>query len=144
MARMDKARRYTACVVFEENIVVCGTTDLLCDRKTVESYDAFSNTWKPMPSLIEIDRDHSMVSVKNKLFVFGGLYLNTSCEVFDKTSNRFVTLKSLDFIKSFYMNAISVGNKILLFTHEAKFVLCYDVDKDEWSRESCVVTEDTG
>ena len=104
----------------------------------------FSNTWKPMPSLIEIDRDRSMVSVKNKLFVFGGVYLGSYCEIFDKTSNRFVTLKSLGFNESFGMKAISVGNKILLFTYEAKLILCYDVDKDEWSRESCEATEDIG
>ena len=144
MAKMNKARRFAACVVFDENIIVCGITDLLDDHKTVESYDVFSNTWKYMPSLIEIDRDHSMVSVKNKLFVFGRVYFNTYCEVFDKTSNKFVTLKSLDFIGSFGMKAVSVGNKILLLKHKTKHVLCYDVDKDEWLRESCEAIEDIG
>ena len=40
------------------------------------------------------------------------------------------------------MKAISVGNKILLLKDETKLVLCYDVDKDEWLRESREATVD--
>ena len=54
-----------------------------------------------MPSMIQIGRDRNMVSVKKKLFVFGGVSSDTNCEVFDKTSNRFVNLNNL--ILSFHM-----------------------------------------
>ena len=69
--------------------------------------------------------------------------LGTFCETFDKTSNRFVTLKSLNFIDSYGMKAILVGDKILLLKDETKLVICYDFEKDEWSRDSCKATVDT-
>ena len=38
--------------------------------------------------------------------------------------------------------AISIGSKILVFQGNEESILCYDVDKNKWSEESCEVTED--
>ena len=37
---------------------------------------------------------------------------------------------------------MSIGDKILVFEENSSSVTCYDVYKNEWSEESCEVTED--
>ena len=88
-----------------------------------------------MPSMINSYYLHSLVSVKNNLFVMD----DENCEVFDNVCKKFVALKS-----SYILNwnkAMSIGNKIVIFQHNGSSVVCYDVDKDEWSEESCEVTK---
>merc|ERR1712240_406733 len=86
--------------------------------------------------MIEERRRHSLVCIKGKLIAIGGNRLNTNCEVFDKISNMFVTLKTPKF-RSFIVTAVSIGSKILVFQNESQVVLCYDVDRDEWTEKSC-------
>ena len=107
---------------------------------TVESYDVFGNIWTPMPNMIEERSSHSLVCVKSKLFATGGERLDTGCEVYDKTSNKFVTLEAPNFL-SFQVKSVLVGSKIFVFQNDTKVVLCYDDDKDEWTEKSCKTTE---
>ena len=94
-----------------------------------------------MPSMIEDRYNHSLVCFKRKLFAIGGgLSSHTNCEVFDKTSNKFVTLEAPNFL-SFQVKSVLVGSKIFVFQNDTKVVLCYDVDKDEWSKEFCEATK---
>ena len=94
-----------------------------------------------MPSMIEGRSDHSLVRLKSKLFAIGGgASSNTNCEVFDKTSNMFVTLETPEF-RSYKMAAVSTANKIFVLHSFTKVVLCYCFDKDEWTEKSCEAIE---
>ena len=136
---MNETRSEAACVIYEENIVVSGGYHRW-NLNTVESYDVFGNIWTPMPSMIERRYGHSLVCVKSKLIAVGGTFLNTNCEVFDKLSYKFVALETPKF-SSCLVQAVSIGSKIFVFQNFTKVVLCYDVDKDEWSEESFKATE---
>ena len=107
---------------------------------TVESYDVFGNIWTPMPNMIEERSSHSLVCVKSKLFATGGERLDTGCEVYDKTSNKFVTLEAPSFL-SCCVKSNSVRSRILSFKNETPVALCYDVDKIEWLVGSCEAIE---
>ena len=93
-----------------------------------------------MPSMIEERQSHSLVCINNKMFVIGGARFNTNCEVFDKTSNIFVTLEAPSF-RSYRVKSVLVGNLILVFQNESQVVLCYNVDKHEWTEKSCKAIE---
>ena len=140
---MNEARKYAACTVFEGKIVVSGGMD---DNhnifNTVESYDVIADQWSSMPNMIDGKCGHSLVVVRNKLFVIG--YGSDTCEVFESRSNKFVALKSppVDFVE--LNKAIAIGSKILVFQNDTTTVHCYDVDKNEWSEESCEVTRNLG
>ena len=47
--------------------------------------------------------------------------------------NKFVTLKSLIPLRG--NKALSIGTKIYILQDNNSFVIIYDVDKDEWSKE---------
>ena len=143
VARMNNARSAATCVVFEERIVVSGGYDnnLQC-LNSVISYDVAADSWSSMPSMTEARGGHSLVVVKNKLFVIGGLNRHMSlipseqrCEVFDRISNKFVSLKCLIGVST--NKALSIGSKILIFQNNKPIIVSYDVDKDEWSEEPC-------
>ena len=141
VAKMNEAKVHATSTIYEGNIVVSGGIDInRTDSNTVESYDAFADTWTRMPNMINRRCLHSLVPFKNKLFAIGGTYYNTNCEVFDKVSNMFVTFETPKFISS-SVRAVSIGSKIFVFQDDTKIVLCYDVDKDEWSEEFCEATE---
>ena len=138
---MNEQRSDSACALFEGNIVVSGGYNYDNNNfKSVELYDVFANAWKSMPNMIEERQSHSLVCIKSKLIAIGGNLLNTNCEVFDKISSMFVTLKTPKF-RSFIVTAVSIGSKILVFQNESQVVLCYDVDKDEWTEKSCKAIE---
>ena len=83
VARINERRERAACAVFEESIVVSGGYNNNFNSKTVESYDVIADTWSPMPSMIRYHSHHSLVVVKNKLFVIGSSIYG--CEVFDNS-----------------------------------------------------------
>ena len=84
-----KERRYSsACTVFEGNIVVTGGKDYLI-LKSVVAFDYYENKWTQLPDMIKERYCHASVSMGNKLFVIGG-FKNTSCEVFDSFSRKFL------------------------------------------------------
>ena len=90
-----------------------------------------------MPNMINHHYDHSLVVVKEKLFVIGSG--RERCEVFDNVCNKFVSLKNPPSIT--LNKCMAIDNKIFVFQHNRSTVICYDVDKDEWSKESCEVTQ---
>ena len=83
---------------------------------------------------------HSLVVVKNKLFVIG--YGIDTCEVFNSRCKTFVAIKSPQTSYLLLNKAISIGSKIIAFQNTTSLVFCYDVEKEEWSEESCEVTQD--
>ena len=93
-----------------------------------------------MPSMIKKRKHHSLVCVKSKLFAIGGAHHNTNCEFFYKTTNMFVTIKLPEFWSS-NVEAVSVGSKIFVFSSFSPITLCYDVDKEKWSKKSCKATK---
>ena len=131
-----RERRLASCVAYEENLVVaCGDEGL---SKSVESYDIASDIWTSMPSLVQYRARPGLVVAKRKLFVMGGapmynIWDTVNCEVFDNFCNKFVALKSAEYNEGI---AVSTGNKIVLFSENREnYVLTYDVEKDEWSKE---------
>ena len=84
-----------------------------------------------MPDMINRHSYHSSVVVNNKLFVIGH-EVNT-CEVFDNVLKRFVSLKHP--ITITYNKCVAIGNRIVVLQKFSSSVICYDVDKDAWSKE---------
>ena len=105
---------------------------------SVESYDVLANKWMLLPNMRNSHSNHSLVTVKNKLFVIDDV--TNTCEVFDNICKKFISLKSP--YGYFNLNkAMSIGNRIVVFLHERSSIVCYDVEKDEWSAESCEITK---
>ena len=130
VAGMKEARAYSACAVFDERIVVSGGHSLT----TVEAYDVFGNEWSSMPNMTKRRDCHTMVVVREKLFVIG----NKTCEVFDKTCRKFVPLKFPGI--NGYHQVVLIGEKINFFKANSS-VCCYDVIENKWSQESCQATK---
>ena len=91
-----------------------------------------------MPKTINNHSYHNLVVVKEKLFVVGKE--PNFFEVFDNVCKKFVSLKQPPCIN--FNKSVAIGNKIVVFQENRTTILCYDVDKDEWSEESCEVTKD--
>ena len=140
VARMNQARYYAACAVFEERVVVSGGCDNNhTESNKVESYDVVSDKWSLMSNMTSSKYCHSLTVAKNKLFVIG--YGEHTCEVFDYYCKKFVEIRSPQTIYLFLNRAISIGSKIIVFQNIKSSIFIYDVDKDEWSEESCEVTK---
>ena len=137
VAKMNEARSSAACEVFEERIVVSGglSTNPL---NTVESYDVLPNKWSTMPKMNSGKYIHSLVVVKNKLFVISKE--KNSCEVFDNFCKKFITIKSPEFKYLSSRRAFSIENKIFALQDDSSKIITYDTNKNEWSEESCEVT----
>ena len=136
---MNKARSQAACAVFEERIIVSGgwsNDDNMLD--SVESYDVLPNNWSAMPNMNSGKCDHSLVVVKNKLFVISNLKDN--CEVFDSICNKFITLKSPELECFFGTRCYTIKNKIYVLQENISKIVSYDTNKNEWSEEHCEIT----
>ena len=140
LARMNEARYAAACACFEGRVVVAGgKDDHQNSLNSVESYDVAADEWSAMPSMIEGKIHHSLIVARSKLFAMARSAY--TCEVFDGISKKFVALKKPQ--KFNVMKGIAVGNKILFFSHLGhNNIVCYDVDKNEWSEESNEVAKD--
>ena len=160
ICRPNYERNQSACTVFEGRIVVSGgRVSLYRNLNTVESYDVAGNEWSPMADMVNIGiRCHSMLVVKNKMFVVGILTnraQSSNFEVYDSVCKRFTAVKTnlgynFGYNKKFnsfinfqhFRKAINVGSKIFVYRKiKSPIVICYDVEKDEWSEELCEVTE---
>ena len=130
IAKMKEARYSPACVVFQENIVVSGGEDVNEDElNTVESYDVFANKWTSMPNMVNVQSDHNLVVIKDRLFVIG--YGNNKCELFNNDCKKFVALKSPN--GYIVLNkAMSIGNRVVVFQKFRSKSFYYDINKDEW------------
>ena len=123
VASMTVERAQPACTSFQGRIVVSGGFNLRRDpdyrNKSVEAYDHASNSWSHMPDMIAPRVGHSLVSVKNKLFVVGGE--TKTFEVFDARSNNFINIKQppksfkFDLDKPEFHNAVSIGSRVVVF-----------------------------
>ena len=141
ISRMNEVRACAACVVYEERIVVSGGLDNdFRISNTVESYDILPDKWSSMPNMNYRNYNHSLVVVKNKLFVISNR--ENTCEVFDNVCKVFITIKSPELNSEYTATrAYSIGKQIFVFQFELP-ILIYDTDKNEWSEESCEVTKD--
>ena len=138
-SKMNKARCYASCVVFEGRIVVSGGyNDNDRTLNTVEAYDHIDNSWTNMPNMIKRRERHKLVSIKNKLFVLGG-YTWQTIEVFDSSSKKFALLQypSISSQTYFIADVTSIGNKVVMFSNIKGSVFLYDVENDAWSEKSC-------
>ena len=139
VSEISTSRRCAACVVFQGNIVVLGGIDNNENYlNTVESYDVFADKWFPMPNTINSKFLHNLLVVKDKLFVVGRGTEN--CEVFDNVCRKFIALKPHPRIT--YSKCVQIGNKIIVFQQNRSSIVCYDVERDEWSEELCELTKD--
>ena len=94
IADLNVARGFAACTVFEGKIVATGGYSYVHrELKSVEAYDYYERKWTYLPDMIKERCNHAAVSMGNKLFVIGGLD-NSSCEVFDDFSRKFIKLNS--------------------------------------------------
>ena len=99
-----------------------------------------------MPNMIEGRSGHSLVAIRNKLFVFGSHdgKGSKSCEVFDSSCKKFVMIKpfpgTLTFDLRNVSKAFSIGNKLVIIGNNSSTVKYYDINKDEWSEETLNVT----
>ena len=146
VSRMNEARRFAACAVFEGKIIVSGGCNIYLrnELNTVESYDVIGNEWSPMANMINNIHHHSLVAVKNKLFVIGRA--TNTCEVYDSACKQFVALRSNPFINLGYIKkVIRIGSKIFAFRNDRSSSLaavsCYDVKRNTWSTISFKVAE---
>ena len=140
VARMSEVRLYAACTIFEERVVVSGGIGIRNDSlKTVETFDVLPDKWSLMPSMNFAKSSHSLVVVKNKLFV---LRNEDDCEVYDSIGKKFMIMKSKKSLIPIFDNRcpLSFDNKIYLFERNSSTLICYDVDKKEWSQKSCNFT----
>ena len=133
IARMNESKCGASCVVFEGRIVVTGGNSNNVKMNTVKAYDHIDDSWNKMPNMIKERNDHKSVAIKNKLYIVGGLY-ETSIEVFDSCTNKFVFIKynSRDLTYKYISDITTLGNRILIFKNNNGLVLVYDVEKDEW------------
>ena len=114
VVKMKEARSSAACVVFGERIIVSGGySNNLNVLNFVESYDVLPNTWSTMPNMNSGKYDHSLVVVKNKMFVISNRKDN--CEVFDNISNKFIYIKSPEFNRFSWIIAKSIKSKVFFF-----------------------------
>ena len=139
VAKMNEARSIAACVVYDERIVVCGGMyNNFNDLNSVESYDVLRDKWSKMPNMNSGKYHHSLVVVKNKLFVISKR--KNECEVYDNLCKKFISIKSPKFDLSSPIRAYSIGKNIFALQAKCSKIVIYDSDKNEWSEESCEVT----
>ena len=130
----------SSSVVFEEKVVIAGgRDDDYSITNTVESYDVFADKWALMPSLTKNFSGVLLVTVKNKLLAFKNHGVNP-CEVFDKISNKFMTLIIPMEIYPVFDVHSTIGNKIFVFPGNGvrkdgirSIAYYYDVDENDWS-----------
>ena len=90
-AKMNEARSSAAYAVFEERIIVSGGLSINSNvSNSIESYDVLPDKWSTMPKMNSGMYDHSLVVVKNKMFVISNKKNN--CKVFDNICKKFITI----------------------------------------------------
>ena len=144
VASMNEERTRAASANFQGRIVVSGGWNDVTLMNTVEAYDRVTDTWSYMPDMIEERCWHSSIPVGNKLFMIGGAR-TASCEVYDTFNKIFVALSDAPQLlhrhsQHSYFSPVKtflIGSKIFIVGYGSTAVACYDVDKEEWSENSC-------
>ena len=131
-------RNSAGCTVFEGKIVIAGGFVPHIDRargeyptNTVEVYDNIAGTWTYMPDMVNNANNHSLVAIRNKLFV-----IKYTCEVYDSHNGKFAIIKNtqkISFVGTF--RAVSLADKIIVFEEDEAEVISYDVNTNEWKEE---------
>ena len=148
VAGMNLRRSMAACAVFRGKVVVSGgycggyfENRQLFDENfsdTVEAYDHSADEWTRMPSMVKATYDHSMVAIRNNLYVIG-----LRCQMYNGFTNKFVVINGPPRHSNMWIGtkarAVSISNKIYVFRERKSTVVCYDVIKDEWQEEKCEV-----
>ena len=135
VANMNEARSIAACIVYDERIVVSGGYNINGEvLSSVESCDVLPNKWSSMPNMNSGKHNHSLVVVKNKLFVISKR--KDDCEVFDNISKKFTTVKSPQFDSFSRITAYSIENKLYVISDNSPKIISYDTNKNKWSEES--------
>ena len=100
-----------------------------------------SNEWSPMANMVSGRSSHSLVVVKDKLFVIGNL--TTDYEIYDSICKIFVALKSNSFFDFGEFNeVVKVGSTLFIFRRSpSKIIYCYDVERSQWILKSCEFTD---
>ena len=62
--------------------------------------------------------------------------------MFENVCKSFVRFKYQPFF--FTNKCVALGNEILVIREYRSSVICYNVDKDEWTEKSCEVTKHLG
>ena len=90
-----------------------------------------------MPNMNSGNSEHSLVVVKNKLFVISNSKDN--CEVYDNICKKFTTIKSPRIFLFSSNSACRIKHKIFVLRDESSKIIFYDTIENEWSKESCEV-----
>ena len=83
---------YLNCALFVGNIIVFGRKvfkDELIETRFNEACDHVTDAWSFKPSLVNVITRHSLVAVRNKLFVV----TNATCEVYYNVADKFSEFK---------------------------------------------------
>ena len=109
----------------------------------MEAYDHAADTWSNMPSMIRDRAEHSLVAVRNKLYVFGGG--TAEFEVYDSLNEHFSILEPpallLNINHSEINNAFSFGNKVFILKNRSATLTTFDYVNQEWKEEPYECTE---
>ena len=143
VAEMSVERYDSACVVFQESIVVSGGDDQEHPTDSVEAYDHVTGTWSPMPRMTKERSNHGLVVVKNKLYAIGGdfddEYPTYTSEVYDSCSKMFVKIANLPrniYTDLYGCDTFASGNRIMCVNPKNPFYkvadMYYDVEKEKW------------
>ena len=151
---MIKCRENAACTVFEGKIVVSGGhrkdhhryTDsngsiIISSRKvnvqlkSIEAYDYHGNIWNTFPSMQSPRKNHTAVTISNKIFMIGGN--SNVCEVYDSVTREFTSIKILpNWIEKLNPSqTVSVGYKIYFLVGEENS----EVKVHSFDVNSCVI-----
>ena len=99
----ERSKLNAACAVFEGNVVVAGGWDKGFNKLgSVAIYDVIADKWWSMPNMVSGKSGHSSVVLQNKLYVIGAV--DVACEVYNKTSKKFVEKRVRRKCKSEFKN----------------------------------------
>ena len=112
--RINEARSNAACAVFDERNVVCqGSNQYQLRLNSVETYDVLPDKWSTMPNMNSGKNGHTLVNVKNKLFVI--LMIEDDCEVYDNISKNFSFLNHQSLTGFLSLELILLRTKFLSY-----------------------------
>ena len=119
--------------MFEGKIVVTGGDNNWDGIKSAEAYDYYENKWTYLPNMIEARCQHAAVSMENKMFVIGRRK-TLSCEVFDKFSRKFTSIKSFS-----NLNFQGENGDLMLFVLLIIFLFCIVTGLVKISKFTCLM-----
>ena len=140
ISNMTMGRKNAACSTFEGRIVVTGGEG---GEISAEMYDHIDDTWSMLPNMNHRRTYHTMVDVRDKLFVVGGSSVN-NVEVFDSTCYNFTVMKSFPLEWFSYSDVVSIGNKLIKPGIVDQPTLVYVLETEKWTSVFCEVTSKRG